>query len=170
MDGTRNVLRLTVTLAAVLAAACGGREKAPPQQTAQVPASVSAAGSDKPDGAAVFVRCATCHQPTGLGTPGVFPPLAGSSIANGPASIPIRIVMRGLTGSVTVKGQEFNGVMPAYGVGVEMTDAEIAAVLTHVRSSFGNRGGAVTPAEVARERAAIATKTGPWTAAELGIK
>jgi mono/diheme cytochrome c family protein len=121
-------------------------------------------------GAAVYQRCATCHQLTGEGTPGTFPPLAGSSIANGPASVPIRILMRGLQGPVTVKGQEFNGVMPAYGVGVEMSDVEIADVLTYVRSSFGNRSSPVTPAEVAKERAAIAAKTGAWTAAELGIK
>jgi mono/diheme cytochrome c family protein len=157
-----------LAFAVVFATACGGGEKA--QQTAQVPAAGGGAGSDRPDGAVVYQRCATCHQPTGVGTPGVFPPLAGSGIANGPASIPIRIVMRGLMGPVTVKGQEFNGVMPAYGIGVEMTDAEVAAVLTHVRSSFGNKGGAVTPEEVARERAAIASKAGPWTAAELGIK
>ena len=60
--------------------------------------------------------------------------------------------------------------MPAYGVGVEMSDEEVAAVLTYVRTSFGNTASAVAPEDVARERAAIASKTGSWTTAELGLK
>ena len=156
------------------AAACGGGEKAPSTEQAAAPAAGAAAGAavatNLSPGATVYQRCATCHQLDGKGTPGTFPPLAGSAIANGPPSIPIRILMRGLQGPVTVKGEQFNGVMPAYGVGIEMSDTEIADVLTHVRSSFGNASPAVTPADVAKERAAIASKVGAWTAAELGIK
>lgn len=168
MRERRILVSIVPALAASLVIACGGGEKAPATESAQ--ASVAPAGGEVADGALLYQRCATCHQPTGLGTPGVYPPLAGSEIATGPASVPIRIVMRGLSGPLTVKGQQFNGLMPAYGVGVEMSDAEVAAVLTHVRSSFGNTAGAVNPEEVARERAAIASKTGSWTAAELGLK
>lgn len=168
MRERRMVLSIVPALVASLAIACGGGEKAPAKESVQ--AAVTPAGGEIAEGALLYQRCATCHQPTGLGTPGVYPPLAGSEIATGPASIPIRIVMRGLSGPLTVKGQQFNGLMPAYGVGIEMSDTEVAAVLTHVRSSFGNSASAVTPEEVAKERAAIASKTGSWTAAELGLK
>jgi mono/diheme cytochrome c family protein len=153
----------------LLAIACGGGDKAPASGTAQAGPGTAATAAAA-DGAAVYQRCITCHQANGMGTPGVYPPLAGSSIVTGPATIPIRIILRGLQGPVTVKGTEYNGVMPQYGVGIEMSDAEIAAVLTYVRSSFGNQATAVTVEEVARERAAIASKVGAWTAAELGIK
>lgn len=153
---------------ALLVTACAG-EKAPQRETTRV-AMATPAGGEVVDGAALFQRCATCHQLTGQGAPGAYPPLAGSEIATGPASIPIRIVLRGLSGPLTVKGAQFNGLMPAYGVGVEMSDEEVAAVLTYVRTSFGNTASAVAPEDVARERAAIASKTGSWTTAELGLK
>ena len=54
--------------------------------------------------------------------------------------------------------------MPPYGVGVAMTDDEIAQLLTYVRSSFGNSASAVTAADVAKAREATASHTGPMTA------
>jgi mono/diheme cytochrome c family protein len=159
---------LVVALVAVAIGitACGGK---PASQDA-APAAAAAAPAGAPDGANIYLRCAACHQPTGAGLPGTYPPLAGSEIANGPPATPIRIVLRGLQGPVTVHGTAFNGVMPAYGTGVEMSDAEVAAVLTHVRSQWGNAGGPVTAEQVATERTAIANRPGPWTAAELGLK
>lgn len=118
-------------------------------------------------GAAVFAtRCVPCHQADGQGLPGAFPPLAGSEYVNGDPLRAARIVLRGLTGPVTVAGGAFNGAMPAWAD--QLTDAEIAAVLTYVRSSFGNASGPVATADVAKERAATAGRTAPWTAAELG--
>ncbi len=152
-------------------ASCGGSgdTKTEVAQTAAAPAAaVGTPGGS--DGASIFLRCAACHQPTGLGLPGTFPPLAGSEIANGPAEIPIRIVLKGLAGPITVHGATFNGVMPAYGTGVELSDAEVATVLTWVRSQWGNTGSAVTPEQVAKERAAVKDKVGSWSAAELGLK
>jgi mono/diheme cytochrome c family protein len=119
------------------------------------------------DGAAVFAnRCAACHQATGLGLPGAFPPLAGSEYVVGEEERLVRIVLRGLTGSVTVKGQTFSGAMPAWAD--QLSDAEIAAVLTHVRASWGNAAEAITADKVAVQRAATAARTTPWTAGELG--
>ena len=111
-------------------------------------------------------RCAACHQATGLGLPGAFPPLAGSEYVLGEEERVVRIVLRGLTGPVTVKGQTFNGAMPAWAD--QLSDAEIAAVLTYVRSSWGNSAEAITAEQVARERAATAGRTAPWTVGELG--
>jgi mono/diheme cytochrome c family protein len=77
----------------------------------------------------------------------------------------IRIVLRGLSGPVTVHGGQYNGQMPPW---QQLSDAELAAVLSYVRTSFGNSAGAISAADVAAERAASAGHAGPWTAGELG--
>lgn len=118
-------------------------------------------------GASVYSnRCAACHQATGLGLPGAFPPLAGSEYVLGEEERVVRIVLHGLMGPVTVQGQAFNGAMPAWVD--QMSDGEIAAVLTYIRSSWGNGAEAITAERVARERAATTGRTAPWTAGELG--
>jgi mono/diheme cytochrome c family protein len=65
----------------------------------------------------------------------------------------IRTVLAGLSGPITVNGQPFNGAMPPL---ANLTDHEVADVLTYVRSNFGNHGDAVTVAEVAAVRATLA--------------
>ena len=137
------------------------------------PAGASAAGTaaagaaaERVDGSAVFSgRCAACHQGTGLGLPGVFPPLAGSEYVNGDPGRLARLVLRGLTSPVTVAGATFNGAMPAWADALK--DAEVAAVLTYVRSHFGNTAGPVAADAVAAARAATRGRTVPWTAGEL---
>lgn len=95
------------------------------------------------------VYCAGCHQAGGAGTPGVFPPLAGSDwvLAEGPNRL-IRVVLHGLAGPVTVAGKSFNNSMP--GLGESLTDEQIAQVLTYVRGSkdWGNKATPVTAAQV----------------------
>lgn len=118
------------------------------------------------DGHAMYEsRCSACHQAAGQGLPGAFPPIAGSEFVLGDPERLVRIVLHGLTGPVTVKGQSFNGAMPAWAD--VLNDAEIAAVLTYVRSSWGNGAGAVEAEQVAEERAKTASRTTPWTAGEL---
>lgn len=96
--------------------------------------------------------CTTCHQATGLGLTGAFPPLAESEWVTGPVENLIRIQLQGLKGEITVKGQVYNSMMPAM---AQQTDEQIAAVLTYVRNSFGNSASAVTPEMVAKYRADI---------------
>lgn len=154
-------------------AACGGDRKgaesaATAQTTAdtatQTTASAAPAGGR---GAELYARCATCHQANGEGIAGSFPPLAGSEWVTGNAAVPIRIVLHGVRGPLTVKGTPYNGAMMAYGTGQAMTDAEVAAVLTYVRTTLGNNAAAVTAEQVARERAATRARTTPWTATDL---
>jgi len=122
--------------------------------------------AERVDGAAVFSgRCAACHQATGLGLPGVFPPLAGSEYVNGDPARLARLVLRGLAGPVTVAGARFNGAMPAWAD--QLSDAEVAAVLTYVRSHFGNATGPIAADAVAEARTATASRSTPWTIAEL---
>ncbi len=109
--------------------------------------------------------CAVCHQATGLGLEGAFPPLAGSEWLTGRADIPIAIVLHGLQGPITVKGKPYNSAMMAWGA--TMTDDDIAGTLTYARSQWGNRAAAVTTAQVRAARARFASRTTPWTAAEL---
>jgi mono/diheme cytochrome c family protein len=76
----------------------------------------------------------------------------------------ITIVLHGLSGPIVVKGQRYNNVMPPW---KSLADTDIAAVLTYVRSNFGNTAGPVTADEVAAIRAATASRTAMMTAAEL---
>lgn len=96
--------------------------------------------------------CFACHQPTGLGLPGVFPPLAKSDYLMADKARSITGVIKGNTGPIKVNGADYNGVMPP----VMLTDEQIANVLTYVRNSFGNEGEAITLEEVAKVRAEIA--------------
>ena len=116
-------------------------------------------------GAQIFSStCAACHQAQGEGTQ-MYPPLAGSEWVNGAQSRLVRIIMYGLNGDVEVQGQVYNGAMPAWGS--TLSDEEIAAVATYIRSSFGNQSPPVTTATVTQTRAANAGRTTPWTVSEL---
>jgi mono/diheme cytochrome c family protein len=88
--------------------------------------------------------CAACHQPTGQGIPGRFPPLAGSDFLNADKHRAIRIVVNGLQGELVVNGQRFNNAMPKF----PLTDQDIACALTFVYNSFSNSGKEVSPDEV----------------------
>ena len=126
----------------------------------------AAAKEQLPDGKQVYATsCAACHQATGEGVAGVFPPLAGSEWVTGDEAKLARIILHGVTGPIEVAGETFNGMMPPWGP--TMKDADIAAVLTYVRSAWGNKAAPVTAAKVAAIRAATSSRTTPWTAAEL---
>lgn len=165
--------------AIVALAACGGDKPAdtPPADSAApaatpVPtdsaAPVAAAGNVSMEkGQELYGRCMACHQQTGAGVPGAFPPLAGSEWVTGPVSRPIAILLHGLQGEITVKGAKYNSMMLAYGTGVPMTDEEVASVLTYVRGSFGNSASAVTVEDVAKVRAATAGRSTPMTQKDL---
>jgi mono/diheme cytochrome c family protein len=109
--------------------------------------------------------CIACHQATGLGVPGVYPPLVASEWVLGDETRAIRIVLHGLNGPITVEGKEYNNAMASLG-GV-LKDDQIANVLSYVRSEWGNNAPPVSPETVAKVRAEHASRTAPWTAAEL---
>ncbi|HTP66381.1 MAG TPA: cbb3-type cytochrome c oxidase subunit II [Geobacteraceae bacterium] len=95
-------------------------------------------------------HCASCHGQNGEGVPGVFPPMKGDPvvIAADPARH-IAIVIFGLQGEA-IGGVNYGAAMPEHGD--ELTDAEIAAVVNHERTSWGNSAPTATPADVARVR------------------
>jgi mono/diheme cytochrome c family protein len=114
-------------------------------------------------------NCSVCHQPTGLGQTGQFPPLAGSEwvAAESPNRI-IRAVLNGLQGPITVKGQPFNNAMVPW-KSVLTKDEDIAAVLTFVRQNkeWGNSAPAVTPEQVKAIREKIKDRDQPFSPDEL---
>lgn len=113
------------------------------------------------DGAQIYVaNCVACHQASGAGLPGVFPPLAGSEWVNGKETVLAQILLQGISGSLTVKGAVYKGQMPTFKD--KLSDAEIAAVLTHVRSHFGNTADKVDAALVKTEREASKDRKQPW--------
>ena len=120
-------------------------------------------------GMAVYNRptCGACHQANGQGTPGTFPPLAGADwvTASDPARV-IRIVLDGVAGPIQVNGAGYNSAMPGWRT--QLSDQEIANVITYVRNAWGNSASAVKPEEVAAVRAETQDRNGaPWTAEAL---
>jgi cbb3-type cytochrome c oxidase subunit III len=116
----------------------------------------------KADGAALFsANCVACHQAAGTGVPGVFPPLAGSEWVNGKPDAVIQILLHGIDGDITVKGGNYHGQMPNFGG--KFSDEEIAAVLSYVRSQWGNQSPAIDGAAVKQGREATKAHDKSWS-------
>lgn len=118
-------------------------------------------------GATSYAVCGGCHQASGMGVPGQFPPLAGSDIVTGGTERLARIALHGLVGPVTVKGANFNmpGGMPPQGFA--LSDGDIANVLTYIRNTWGNEGSMLTKEMVAKVRDGEKGRTAQWTMADL---
>jgi mono/diheme cytochrome c family protein len=131
------------------------------------------AGGPNPfeQGRAIYNRtCVTCHQANGLGTPGTFPPLAGSDWVNEkePGRM-IRIVLQGFGGpGLKINGQPFNtgSAMVPWNA---LSDDDIAAVITFVRGNkeWGNSAPAVTPEQVHAIREKVKNHPGTFTPDEI---
>jgi len=145
-----SVLIVSLLLPVVACADDGIDQNAPLQHQAEVKlAQADAAPSGS--GADLYTKnCAACHQPTGQGLAGAFPPLAKSDYFAGNNEKLLDATIKGLSGPVTVNGAEYNNVMPAVAY---LSDADLAAILTYVNTSWGNAGGAITAAQVNEYRA-----------------
>jgi mono/diheme cytochrome c family protein len=133
------------------------------------PQTVAAKGPPDPKqvGKRLFTaNCVVCHQSTGQGIAGQFPPLAGSEWVLGEASNRLGlIVLYGLQGPVQVKGQTFNGAMPAWGA--QLKDEQVAAILTYIRSEWGNNAPPIPPDAIKALRAEHKDRKEQWSQAEL---
>lgn len=94
--------------------------------------------------------CLACHQGDGLGAPPRFPPVAKSEWVTGDKKRLINVVLNGLNGPIQVKGKPYDGAMGAHGF---LKDEEVAVLLTWIRGNFGNKADAISPDEVAAQRA-----------------
>jgi mono/diheme cytochrome c family protein len=113
-------------------------------------------------------NCVACHQATGQGVAGQFPSLVGSEWVltegwHGDNHL-ISILLHGLQGPIQVKGETYNGAMPPW---KQLKDDQIAAILTYIRSEWGNAASSISAEQVAKMRAETAAKTEPYTQNEL---
>lgn len=132
-------LRLAPVVVAAVVAGCGGGT---PPATAAKPLS---------QGERLYVQnCIACHQRNGEGIPGVQPALAGTVVTVGDPEALLAWVMYGTRPETLPKGA-YRGVMPQYAY---LSDADLAALLTHVRTSFGNSASPIAPDLVATVRTA----------------
>ncbi|RKD12906.1 quinoprotein glucose dehydrogenase [Pelobium manganitolerans] len=101
-------------------------------------------------GAALYkAYCESCHKENGQGVSNTFPPLSGAEQTLGSPEQLLRIVLDGLSGQITVKGKTYDQHMPAFNF---LKDEEIAKILTYIRSSFGNKAGAISVTDVTKAR------------------
>ena len=96
--------------------------------------------------------CLACHQANGQGVPGAFPTLVQTEWVTGENAPLITVIINGLQGEITVKGETYNAVMPQHGF---LTDEQIAGVLTYVRQSFGNDSPPISVEEVTEVRESL---------------
>lgn len=112
-------------------------------------------------------HCITCHQSDGKGLPAaMFPPLAGTKWINGSEDRLIKLTLHGLLGPIEVKGEKYPGQVPMTAF-QQLSNEEIAAVLTYVRNTFSNKAPTVTPAKVAEVREATRAQNGFLAPADL---
>ena len=93
-------------------------------------------------------NCLACHQANGQGVPGAFPPLAGSDYLLSDPNRAIDVLLKGLSGEISVNGESYDGVMPA----VSLNDEQMANVLTYILNTWENNGGEITPKQVSELR------------------
>ena len=96
--------------------------------------------------------CFVCHQTEGQGIPAQIPPLAKSDYLMSDKERSIRAVLQGMSGEIEVNGKKYNGTMIPMN---NLSDHEVANVLTYVRNSFGNSGDAINPDDVKRIRSTL---------------
>lgn len=143
------------------------KAEAPKKEEPKAEEKVAAAGPA--DGKQVYTKvCQQCHQAAGTGIPTLYPPLAKSDWIGKDVDVLARIVIHGLQGPIKVNGQDYNQAMTAQGN--NLSDAEIAAALTYVRSSWGNAESEITEEQVKGVREKYKDRTKQWTAAELEAK
>lgn len=117
---------------------------------------INASAADKATamkaGEAVYTKyCKTCHQATGAGMPGVYPPLAKSDyLKSKDKKVIIDNVVNGLKGEITVNGKKYKNVMTP--LPKQYTDEDAANVITYVMNNWGNSGPVITAAEVKQIR------------------
>jgi mono/diheme cytochrome c family protein len=122
-------------------------------------------------GKQAYQTCVACHQTTGLGVAGAFPPLAGSEWVTGNEERLIRVLLHGLNGEIQVKGNTYNGNMPAFGKvpggGYNWNAEKIAQVLSYIRHEWGNNASFITTEKVAEVLKTESARAKQWTQTEL---
>ena len=120
------------------------------------------------DGKKVYNNCKTCHHDAGTGVPNMFPPLVGSEWVDGGTARLGAILLHGINGPLTVAGQRYNQLMPAWST---LSDKKLAQVTTYIRREFGSLAegddGVVTTEMIAAAREKFKSQSGPYTEGQL---
>ena len=111
--------------------------------------------------------CLNCHQANAKGLANIYPPLAGSEWVAGDKGALIKMLLHGLSGPITVKGEPFGTGNPIPMPPSGLDDQKTADVLTYIRANFGNQADAVTVEEVRTLREKHKDRTTLWTVPEL---
>ncbi|MEM0967880.1 MAG: cytochrome c [Verrucomicrobiota bacterium] len=118
------------------------------------------------DGKKVYATCAACHQSTGQGVPGQYPPLVASEWVTGGTERLAAILLSGVQGPLKVKGVIYGSVaMPAQGA--VFTDEQLAQVMTYIRRTWGNDASVVTEEMFVAAREKHGGRVAAWTEGEL---
>jgi mono/diheme cytochrome c family protein len=165
-DVARGVLFLLVPAAAWVAAA-GYRPPAGPAAPRPTVAETPLTDEQRRLfnlGRDLFATCSGCHGLEGEGKPGLTPPLAGSKWVRGRPGPVIAVLLNGLTPPSRADGVPVAMMPPAQAA---EDDESVAAILTFIRRSWGNRAAPVPPHEVAKVREMIAARSAPYLYEEL---
>ena len=122
-------------------------------------------------GKAVFMQtCMACHQPTGMGIPGAFPPFDGSEYVQGDTKRLVALVIKGYMGPIEVKGQKFNNILIAVDTQFPILkeNAKLADVLNYIRTAWSNKADAAITADfIQKVRDEFKDRTTAWNAEDL---
>jgi len=110
-------------------------------------------------------NCSSCHGAEGEGISGTFPPLIDSQWVTGDKSVPIRIMLHGLSGEIKVQGETYQGIMPSFKA--RLSAAEITAILNYLRKENDDQLPEVTQEEVINIGKKYSQRSRPWTSSEL---
>ncbi len=141
----------TIALSVLAQMQIAAGRAASPTVASSVSAPTGGSGTASTDtsgpGAKIYAaNCSSCHGASGAGMPGAFPPLAGNAYVTGNPKAVEHTLLYGLNGAIKVGGATYNGVMPPWKG--TLSNADIANVVTYIRSSWGNKASAVTEAQV----------------------
>lgn len=118
------------------------------------------------DGETLFANnCSSCHQLTGLGVEGLYPPLVNSSWVLGDSEVVVKILLNGLNGPIVVNSKTYNNVMPGFSA-ILSTD-EIARVASYIRTNWGNEAEIIETDFVDNVKASTSSRSASYTADEL---
>lgn len=132
---------------ATVTAPVSGTGTSPAANATPPPAAAGPYHFDAAKGASLYAsNCAACHQANGKGMPGVFPAIVGNpSVLNPDPTQQIKVVLDGEHGQ-SIAGSAYSGTMPEFAA--MLSDADIADIINHERSSWGNHGKLITPDQV----------------------
>lgn len=140
----------------MLLTSCGGGKKQPQQAVVEGQTGVEKKSAravpewtGMPGKATYDAVCLACHQEDGSGVPGMHPPLVNSDRVKGNPDSLIHIVLHGMKGEIEIAGEVYNNIMPPQS---QLTNQQVAEVLTYVRKRFGEGAGSLTPEEVQKQR------------------